>query len=187
MKTKFGSLFCFTAVVLTFFVSLSAEANTFPADETLPVQHLIQKGGYTLYIRHGEATIGQDRPDISFMDCTTQRNLSDDGRRQARAVGDFLRKNNIPIEYPVGASPYCRTMETAAIAVGKENVIPVPVLAKAVRLNDAATPAEERRQIISDITRLLEAMPVAGSSLTQTSSPTNIHRCIRRPRSWHFS
>lgn len=30
---------------------------------------MLRRGGYILYARHAEATAGEDRPDLNFMDC----------------------------------------------------------------------------------------------------------------------
>ena len=43
--------------------------------------HSLRKGGYILYARHGEATVGSDLSNLNFQDCSTQRNLSEYGRR----------------------------------------------------------------------------------------------------------
>ncbi|MCY9541245.1 hypothetical protein M5X17_03065 [Paenibacillus alvei] len=44
----------------------------------------LQEGGYILYIRHGETT-GQDKPNLSFNDCSTQKNLNEIGKKHAKA------------------------------------------------------------------------------------------------------
>jgi len=54
----------------------------------------------------------------SFEDCANQRNLTDKGRDEARAVGEHVKRLGIPVG-AVLASPYCRTMETARLAFGK--------------------------------------------------------------------
>jgi hypothetical protein len=54
----------------------------------------------------------------SFEDCATQRNLTDKGRAEARALGEHVKRLKIPIG-EVLASPFCRTMETARLAFGK--------------------------------------------------------------------
>ncbi|WP_059041388.1 histidine phosphatase family protein [Paenibacillus rubinfantis] len=47
----------------------------------------LRQGGYVIYVRHGEANVGQDRPGMRPEDCTAQRNLSAVGRGQARRFG----------------------------------------------------------------------------------------------------
>ncbi len=51
-------------------------------------------------------------------DCSTQRNLTAQGRAEARAIGAAIRALGIPIGN-VRASPYCRTLETAQLAFGR--------------------------------------------------------------------
>ncbi|KAA8786712.1 phosphohistidine phosphatase SixA [Paenibacillus sp. 4624] len=82
----------------------------------------LQKGGYTLYIRHGDASVGEDQQNINLSDCTTQRNLSTMGKEQAEKYGNAIRKLNIPVYLPVEASPLCRTVQTAQTAFGIQNV-----------------------------------------------------------------
>ncbi|MDQ0720249.1 phosphohistidine phosphatase SixA [Paenibacillus sp. W4I10] len=82
----------------------------------------LQKGGYILYIRHGDATVGADQQNFSLTDCTTQRNLSVLGKEQAEKYGEAIRKLNIPLQIPVEASPFCRTLQTAQIAFGTQQV-----------------------------------------------------------------
>jgi hypothetical protein len=83
---------------------------------------LVQKlrdGGYVLYMRHAATDFGQnDARMTSYEDCANQRNLTDEGREDARRIGVHLRRLGIPIG-EVLASPYCRTMETARLAFGK--------------------------------------------------------------------
>ena len=80
----------------------------------------LAKGGHIALIRHGNAPpgYGGDPPGFRFDDCTTQRNLDDAGREQARALGEAFRKHGVRVDRIV-ASPVCRCMETAQLmAVG---------------------------------------------------------------------
>jgi hypothetical protein len=79
----------------------------------------LREGGYVLYMRHASTDFGQnDSRMTSYEDCASQRNLTDQGREEARRIGAHLRRLGIPIG-EVFASPYCRTMETARLAFGK--------------------------------------------------------------------
>jgi phosphohistidine phosphatase SixA len=69
-------------------------------------------GGHVLLLRHA-ATTGDDR-DVDVDNCSTQRNLSEAGRAQARAIGRVLRERGIQIGRAI-ASQYCRTKETAEL------------------------------------------------------------------------
>ena len=84
---------------------------------------ILKDGGYILYSRHGEANVGEDSPNLNFDDCNTQRNLSEKGRKEAIKYGERLRSLQVPIKYPVIASPICRTIETASLAFGRQNVM----------------------------------------------------------------
>ena len=79
----------------------------------------LRAGGYVLYMRHTSTDFSQNDANMkSFEDCANQRNLTDKGRAEARAVGEHIKRLHIPIGR-VLASPFCRTMETARLAFGK--------------------------------------------------------------------
>src|SRR5688572_18193470 len=78
----------------------------------------LRQGGYVLYLRHTSTDVGQDDAKMtSYEDCAGQRNLTDKGREEARAIGAHIKRLGIPIG-GVLASPFCRTMETARLAFG---------------------------------------------------------------------
>jgi phosphohistidine phosphatase SixA len=54
-------------------------------------------------------------------DCTTQRNLTDEGRRHARQIGETFRTRRVVVDR-VLASPWCRCVETARLAFGTAEV-----------------------------------------------------------------
>lgn len=75
-------------------------------------------------LRHALAPGVGDPPGWTLDDCSTQRNLSDEGRAQARALGDALRalgagndtaEGPAPVEWEVWTSAWCRCRETAAL------------------------------------------------------------------------
>jgi len=79
----------------------------------------LRHGGYVLYLRHASTDFGQnDERMKNFDDCPNQRNLTDKGRDEARALGAEVKRLAIPIG-PVYASPFCRTRETAQLAFGR--------------------------------------------------------------------
>lgn len=86
------------------------------ADEAL--WRLLAKGGQVLVIRHGLTTPGVgDPPGFRLEDCATQRNLSEEGRAEARKLGAALKARKVPLG-EVLASPWCRCVETARLAFG---------------------------------------------------------------------
>ena len=111
----------------------------------------LRKGGYVLYFRHASTDFGaNDDAMTSFEDCTKQRNLTDTGRDEARAIGTAIRRLDLPIG-DVLASPYCRTMETATLIFGRATATP------AVR----GGPAQAESARYADLTKLLST-PVPG-------------------------
>jgi len=83
-----------------------------------PLWGLLQQGGQVILMRHAVTTPGVgDPPGMRLDDCSTQRNLTDEGRRQAREVGAALRAHGVTVTR-VLASPWCRCLETARLAFG---------------------------------------------------------------------
>src|SRR6266850_1905135 len=79
----------------------------------------LRQGGYVLFLRHTSTDFSQnDQKMTSYEDCPTQRNLTDKGRDEARALGAAIKRLEIPIG-TVYASPFCRTQETARLAFGR--------------------------------------------------------------------
>jgi hypothetical protein len=94
-------------------------ASTAWSQPTAGIVERLREGGYVLYMRHASTDFSQnDARMTSYEDCASQRNLSDEGRQEARDIGAHLKRLAIPIG-EVLASPYCRTMETARLAFGK--------------------------------------------------------------------
>ncbi len=121
----------------------------------------IREGGYILYARHAEATVGSDLPNLNFYDCATQRNLSDRGRSQAVTYGEEIRRLNIPIMYPVITSPFCRNIETAQLAFGEQSFQIEPFLIDIYRLSRPLNPWEQVR-ILNQLHSVLETQPSPG-------------------------
>ena len=84
----------------------------------------LREGGYVIYFRHadtGPAT--PDPPGVDLQRCETQRNLNDNGRMEARAIGAAFKALRIPVGR-VLTSAFCRCRETAALAFGSYQVAP---------------------------------------------------------------
>ncbi|MEC0259808.1 MULTISPECIES: histidine phosphatase family protein [Paenibacillus] len=163
MFNKLFSALVISAIVLLLEINIvEARESLNGRDSTLFEE--IQKGGYILFLRHGEATIGQDQPGLTFHDCATQRNLSQTGRDQARMIGTIFKEKMIPIQYPVISSPYCRAQQTAEIAFGTQNVSVNPFLASIVQLSAEGVPEEEKQRILVNLSEMLEIPPARGSN-----------------------
>jgi phosphohistidine phosphatase SixA len=79
----------------------------------------LAKGGYAVFMRHTKTDNSQKDSDVSNLDnCATQRNLSDEGREQAKAMGEALKHVGAKFGEVI-SSPYCRAVETAKIMFGQ--------------------------------------------------------------------
>ena len=124
---------------------------------------LLRGGGYVLYARHGEATVGEDQPYLNFKYCSTQKNLSEFGRRQSIYYGEILRYWKIPISYPIVASPFCRTIETAQLAFGMGTVQYDNFWFEIYKLGGNLYTTEQKR-ILDTLQTKLEIKPPQGSN-----------------------
>lgn len=124
---------------------------------------LLKSGGYILYARHGEASVGEDSPDLDFRYCYTQKNLSELGRMQAIYYGQILANLQVPINNPVLASPFCRTIETAQLAFGSSYIQIDPFWFQVYRLSDNLS-ITERQSIIDSLQSRLEIIPPQGGN-----------------------
>ena len=117
--------------VLVQFVAMlfvAGAAATAIADDVKPqvagpaLRNALLRGGFVLYFRHAATDFGQNDDRMSgYEDCAQQRNLTDAGRSDARAIGDAIRRLRIPVA-TVLASPFCRTRETAELIFGHATV-----------------------------------------------------------------
>jgi phosphohistidine phosphatase SixA len=83
----------------------------------------LRSGGYVIFFRHALADDGNDATPVDLDDCRTQRNLSGQGLRDARAIGQGFRSLGIPVGQ-VLTSEYCRVRETALVAFGRAENAP---------------------------------------------------------------
>ena len=104
---------------IKFFLILFISINTsIKADSKQTLIKELKKGGKLIFIRHAYAPGRGDPNNFNIKDCTTQRNLNDYGRIQAKKIGAFFEDNNIPIN-KIYSSEWCRCKETALIAFSK--------------------------------------------------------------------
>jgi broad specificity phosphatase PhoE len=86
----------------------------------------LRNGTAFAMMRHALAPGTGDPKTFVIGDCTTQRNLSDDGRDQSRRISDRFRANGIPAAR-VFTSQWCRCAETAEL-LGIGDVVHLPAL-----------------------------------------------------------
>ena len=85
------------------------------ADLNKDLMNQLKDGGKLIFIRHANAPGNGDPSNFNLNDCSTQRNLDNNGRQQAKNIGKFFRENKIRID-EVLSSEWCRCKETAKIA-----------------------------------------------------------------------
>lgn len=127
----------------------------------------LRQGGYILYFRHTSTDFGQNDDKMTgFEDCERQRNLTDAGRAEARAIGAEIRALRIPIG-EVLASPFCRTRETATLIFGRATTAP------AVRGGPAQSDDDRYAEL-----KLLLAKPVERGVNLAIASHGNPYRAV---------
>jgi broad specificity phosphatase PhoE len=82
------------------------------------VWQAVRAPGAVVVLRHSYAPGGFDPPTARLDDCSTQRNLDEGGRAQARRIGEEFRQRGVPVG-AVLSSPRCRCLDTARLAFGK--------------------------------------------------------------------
>jgi phosphohistidine phosphatase SixA len=84
----------------------------------------LRAGACAVLLRHGRTTPGVgDPPDFRLEQCSTQRNLSEEGRVQARAIGAWFRTRRLQ-PAAVRSSAWCRCRDTATLAFGAHALWP---------------------------------------------------------------
>ena len=79
----------------------------------------LKKGGYIIYFRHHISEHMEiDKSRTNLKDCSTQRNLSSEGKKGSKEIGKAIRALKLNISSVI-SSPYCRCRDTAKLAFGK--------------------------------------------------------------------
>ena len=100
MRTLAAAVACATVVV-------ASAATLGFAQGAESVWEALRTPGAVVVLRHSYAPGGFDPPDARLEDCSTQRNLDDNGRAQATRIGEAFRRHGVAIG-TVLASPRCR-------------------------------------------------------------------------------
>jgi phosphohistidine phosphatase SixA len=129
----------------------------------------LRQGGYVLYVRHFSTDPTQkDTDPFHLENIAAQRNLTDEGREQAAAVGESLRALTIPVGSVV-CSQFHRAHESAKLlAVGDPSPTP-DVSAPASAAN-----AEEKERRAKALRGLLSTPPAPGKNTVIVSHNSNL-------------
>ena len=134
-----------------------------PAWANDAIWSLLRQGGHVVLMRHAVTTPGVgDPPGFRLDDCSTQRNLTDDGRLDAKRVGAAFRARGIVVEN-VLSSPWCRCIETANLAFGRAQV--------STALSNLFTHPENRDRQVREMRELLD-VPQKGNRVLVSHGST---------------
>ena len=101
--------------LLFIFISLVFSNQAFSDDDLI---QSLKEGGKIIFIRHAYAPGGGDPDNFDVNDCSTQRNLNNEGISQSKLIVEFFVKNKIQIDQ-VLSSEWCRCKDTAKNAFGE--------------------------------------------------------------------
>jgi phosphohistidine phosphatase SixA len=110
---------------------------------------LLREGGKVVLLRHAPVQQGTEsgNPLLRDPSCKKEKNLSQQGRRDAEKVGRRFSEQNIPVS-SVMHSPFCRTRDTARIAFGKASPAGYLSLLEILDSDEAALQTEVLNQVI---------------------------------------
>ena len=137
--------------IMAGFIILSVSNSV--ADQNEMIERL-KRGGHILMIRHALAPGGGDPANFKIGDCSTQRNLDQTGRAQAKSIGDWLRANGVTSARNY-SSQWCRCLETA-------NLLQVGSVEELPALNSFYERPQDREPNISALKTFISQQPVDG-------------------------
>lgn len=137
------SIFIFSMLLIILPIMKCASANE-------ALWNALKEGGKVVVIRHAHVEPGANMGDPLLRDttCARERNLSADGKSNAKRMGEFFKTRGIPIE-KVLHSPFCRTTDTARIAFGSVTMASYLSLIEILSEQDAARQTEQLVRVIS--------------------------------------
>lgn len=140
-----------------------------PALQGGELTRALQGGGYVIFFRHADT--GPASPDPQPVDlsrCDTQRNLNENGRAQAKAIGEQFKRLRIPVGH-IFTSEFCRCWQTAQLAFGRYEKNP----ALTGHSRDASA-QQGRREASEGLRALLSSVPASGTNTVLVSHGFNL-------------
>jgi len=102
---------CFIFLLIT--ISTQAWANNDITDNKL-VEGIKAIDANVIFMRHALAPGFGDPEDFNVADCSTQRNLNDEGRAQALSIGKAMRNSGLQFK-EILSSQWCRCTQTTEL------------------------------------------------------------------------
>lgn len=169
-----------------------SQAPSSAQDSAQAVAALLNAGGCVLMLRHAqtEAGIG-DPPGFTLGKCSTQRNLSDEGRAQSRRIGAWFQAQGLRPR-AVQSSAWCRCIDTATLAFGAPQLQPAlnstfgtpsrqPAQTRALKPLLAAIPAGQFEVWVThqvNMTDLCQAYPGLGEGFVVSAQGVLLARHV---------
>ena len=154
-------------ILLTMVIAAAATAAQPPSpSELLPE---LRKGGFVLFIRHPKTNADQADTDPLHLDnIKAQRQLSDEGRKQAKALGEAFRALKIPVDKVI-SSKFYRAQEAAKLLDVGEVTSTLDVTEGGL----VVSPNENQRRAKA-LRQLLATPPPKGKNLVIVSHKPNL-------------
>ena len=112
-----------TALLLGLLLALTAPSSVHA--QSNEGFELLKTGNHFAFMRHALAPGFGDPDNFALRDCSTQRNLSQEGIEQARRIGERFKQNGIS-EAVVYTSQWCRCIDTAnELGIGTPEELPI--------------------------------------------------------------
>lgn len=112
----------------------------------------LAEGGKVVMIRHTESEEATSEVSMHLSaegDCTQEQNLSDEGRKQAHALGALFQEHGVTVD-AVMSSEFCRARETAELAFGGYEVWTPLNLIEALPTGESEWLMEDVRERMGD-------------------------------------
>lgn len=140
------------------------------ANDEAALWRALASGGHVALMRHATAPGYGDPASFTIGDCTTQRNLSEEGRAQAKRMGEAFRANGAG-NVRVYSSQWCRCMDTAEqLGLGPVEELPA--------LNSLHGHAQNAGPQLKAFSQFLAGQPREGPSLVLVSHHATIARFV---------
>jgi len=127
LSSDYNSIIVFTKTWLYSFllcITILYPVSGFSAEGQAGLWAALKTSNSLVLLRHATAPGMGDPEYFDAEDCSTQRNLSDAGRKQATAIGELFRVHGIE-NARVLSSQWCRCLETATLLnLGSVEVLP---------------------------------------------------------------
>src|SRR4051812_501470 len=148
---------------------LPAASGGQPAASAAEWIDALRLGGYVIVFRHGATVSDQARTDsMSRKDVPAQRQLNEQGRAQAKSIGESMRKLKIPVAL-VLTSTVDRALDTGRL-LGFGEVTATADLAE----SESEIPSNEKNRRAQALRKLVAERPPADNNVVIVSHKPNL-------------